>query len=159
MVAHVHTGTLQGAAGWGTGKVGIHDLSPTAGATPTASGPVVDTSKAFSVATWGNCQNCFEAALKGIKITAAQNVDANRQASTATSDAETILATPPRVSTVSMASLLRRFCVGPSCGRSEQDGFGSHRLRRLRRLRRPEASATLFGRAVSGSAVRHGRAG
>ncbi|WP_329443405.1 alpha-L-arabinofuranosidase C-terminal domain-containing protein [Streptomyces canus] len=51
---NAHTATLQGAAGWDTGKVGAHSLSLTAGGNATASGPVVDTSKAFSVAAWVN---------------------------------------------------------------------------------------------------------
>ncbi|MFG2724835.1 LamG-like jellyroll fold domain-containing protein [Streptomyces canus] len=51
---NAHTATLQGAAGWDTGKVGTHSLSLTAGGNATASGPVVDTSKAFSVAAWVN---------------------------------------------------------------------------------------------------------
>ncbi|WP_079176802.1 LamG-like jellyroll fold domain-containing protein [Streptomyces sp. MUSC 14] len=49
-----HTATLQGAAGWGTGKVGAHSLSLTAGGDATASGPALDTSKAFSVGVWVN---------------------------------------------------------------------------------------------------------
>ncbi|WP_330267353.1 LamG-like jellyroll fold domain-containing protein [Streptomyces griseorubiginosus] len=48
------TATLQGAAGWGDGKVGAHSLNLTAGGNATASGPVVDTSKAFSVSAWVN---------------------------------------------------------------------------------------------------------
>ncbi|QHA08057.1 alpha-L-arabinofuranosidase [Streptomyces broussonetiae] len=48
------TATLQGAAGWGTGKVGTHSLSLTAGGNATASGPALDTSKAFSVSAWVN---------------------------------------------------------------------------------------------------------
>lgn len=51
---NAHTATLQGAAGWDTGKVGAHSLSLTAGGNATASVPVVDTSKAFSVAAWVN---------------------------------------------------------------------------------------------------------
>ncbi|MFE2212154.1 alpha-L-arabinofuranosidase C-terminal domain-containing protein [Streptomyces canus] len=51
---NAHTATLQGAAGWDTGKVGAHSLSLTAGGNATASAPVVDTSKAFSVAAWVN---------------------------------------------------------------------------------------------------------
>ncbi|MDQ0760252.1 LamG-like jellyroll fold domain-containing protein [Streptomyces canus] len=51
---NAHTATLQGAAGWDTGKVGAHSLSLTAGGNATASEPVVDTSKAFSVAAWVN---------------------------------------------------------------------------------------------------------
>ncbi|MFI5676346.1 alpha-L-arabinofuranosidase C-terminal domain-containing protein [Streptomyces cellulosae] len=51
---NAHPATLQGAAGWDTGKVGAHSLSLTAGGNATASGPVVDTSKAFSVAAWVN---------------------------------------------------------------------------------------------------------
>ncbi|MFF0088949.1 LamG-like jellyroll fold domain-containing protein [Streptomyces canus] len=51
---NAHTATLQGAAGWDTGKVGAHSLSLTAGGNATASGPVVDTSKAFSVSAWVN---------------------------------------------------------------------------------------------------------
>ncbi|MEU2777892.1 alpha-L-arabinofuranosidase C-terminal domain-containing protein [Streptomyces sp. NPDC007162] len=46
--------TLQGAAGWDTGKVGAHSLSLTADGNATASGPALDTSKAFSVAAWVN---------------------------------------------------------------------------------------------------------
>jgi hypothetical protein len=41
--------------------------------------------------------NCFEAALKGTKIMVDQKADDNRQAGTATSDAEAILATTPGV--------------------------------------------------------------
>ncbi|WP_037682479.1 LamG-like jellyroll fold domain-containing protein [Streptomyces griseus] len=51
---NAHPATLQGAAGWDTGKVGAHSLSLTAGGNATASGPVLDTSKAFSVAAWVN---------------------------------------------------------------------------------------------------------
>ncbi|MFJ9908421.1 LamG-like jellyroll fold domain-containing protein [Streptomyces sp. NPDC101152] len=51
---NAHTATLQDAAGWGTGKVGAHSLSLTAGGNATASGPALDTSKAFSVAAWVN---------------------------------------------------------------------------------------------------------
>jgi alpha-L-arabinofuranosidase len=51
---NAHTVTLQGAAGWDTGKVGAHSLSLTAGGNATASGPVLDTSKAFTVAAWVN---------------------------------------------------------------------------------------------------------
>ncbi|WP_405524734.1 alpha-L-arabinofuranosidase [Streptomyces canus] len=51
---NAHTATLQGAAGWDTGKVGAHSLSLTAGGNATASGPVVDTSTAFSVSAWVN---------------------------------------------------------------------------------------------------------
>ncbi|MGW2830860.1 LamG-like jellyroll fold domain-containing protein [Streptomyces sp. NPDC001286] len=48
------TATLQGAAGWDTGKTGAHSLSLTAGGDATASGPALDTSKAFSVGVWVN---------------------------------------------------------------------------------------------------------
>jgi alpha-L-arabinofuranosidase len=51
---NAHTATLQGAADWGTGKVGAHSLSLTAGGNAAASGPSLDTSKAFSVAAWVN---------------------------------------------------------------------------------------------------------
>ncbi|MFF7168284.1 LamG-like jellyroll fold domain-containing protein [Streptomyces pseudovenezuelae] len=51
---NAHTATLQDAAAWDNGKVGAHSLSLTAGGNATASGPVVDTSKAFSVAAWVN---------------------------------------------------------------------------------------------------------
>ncbi|MGW1561979.1 LamG-like jellyroll fold domain-containing protein [Streptomyces sp. NPDC002144] len=51
---NAHTVTLQGAAGWDTGKVGAHSLNLTAGGNATASGPVLDTSKAFTVAAWVN---------------------------------------------------------------------------------------------------------
>lgn len=51
---NAHPATLQGAAAWDTGKVGAHSLSLTAGGNATASGPVLDTSKAFSVAAWVN---------------------------------------------------------------------------------------------------------
>ncbi|MEU1268731.1 LamG-like jellyroll fold domain-containing protein [Streptomyces sp. NPDC005799] len=51
---NAHTVTLQGGAGWDTGKVGAHSLSLTAGGNATASGPVLDTSKAFTVAAWVN---------------------------------------------------------------------------------------------------------
>ncbi|MBK3571133.1 LamG-like jellyroll fold domain-containing protein [Streptomyces sp. MBT62] len=51
---NVHTASLQGAAGWGTGKVGAHSLSLTAGGYAAAAGPALDTSKAFSVAAWVN---------------------------------------------------------------------------------------------------------
>jgi hypothetical protein len=54
---NAHTATLQGAAAWDTGKVGGHSLNLTAGGDATASGPVLDTSKAFSVATWGQPQS------------------------------------------------------------------------------------------------------
>ncbi|MGW1748090.1 LamG-like jellyroll fold domain-containing protein [Streptomyces sp. NPDC002092] len=49
-----HAATLQGAAGWDTGKVGAHSLSLAAGGNATASGPALDTSKAFTVAAWVN---------------------------------------------------------------------------------------------------------
>ncbi|MEU4929532.1 LamG-like jellyroll fold domain-containing protein [Streptomyces yokosukanensis] len=48
------TATLQGAAGWATGKAGPHGLSLTAGGNATASGPALDTAKAFSVGAWVN---------------------------------------------------------------------------------------------------------
>jgi alpha-L-arabinofuranosidase len=48
------TATLQGAAGWGTGKAGAHSLSLTAGGNATASGPALDTSRAFTVGAWVN---------------------------------------------------------------------------------------------------------
>ncbi|MER5508500.1 LamG-like jellyroll fold domain-containing protein [Streptomyces sp. NPDC002766] len=48
------TATLQGAAGWDAGKVGAHSLGLTAGGNATASGPALDTSKAFSVGVWVN---------------------------------------------------------------------------------------------------------
>ncbi|MFF7758976.1 LamG-like jellyroll fold domain-containing protein [Streptomyces griseorubiginosus] len=51
---NAHTATLQGAAGWGTGKVGAHSLNLTAGGNATTSAPVVDTSAAFSVSAWVN---------------------------------------------------------------------------------------------------------
>ncbi|WP_330336789.1 LamG-like jellyroll fold domain-containing protein [Streptomyces sp. NBC_00557] len=51
---HGRTATLQGAAGWGTGQAGAHSLSLTAGGNATASGPALDTSKAFSVGAWVN---------------------------------------------------------------------------------------------------------
>ncbi|WP_225095321.1 LamG-like jellyroll fold domain-containing protein [Streptomyces sp. CoH27] len=52
--ANSRSATLQGAAGWDTGKVGTHSLSLTAGGNATASGPALDTSKAFSVGAWVN---------------------------------------------------------------------------------------------------------
>ena len=51
---NAHTATLQGAAGWGTGKVGAHSLNLTAGGNATTSDPVVDTSAAFTVSAWVN---------------------------------------------------------------------------------------------------------
>ncbi|MER6496079.1 LamG-like jellyroll fold domain-containing protein [Streptomyces griseorubiginosus] len=51
---NAHTATLQGAAGWGTGKVGAHSLNLTAGGNATTAAPVVDTSAAFSVSAWVN---------------------------------------------------------------------------------------------------------
>ncbi|MFD5590710.1 LamG-like jellyroll fold domain-containing protein [Streptomyces griseorubiginosus] len=51
---NAHTATLQGAAGWGAGKVGAHSLNLTAGGNATTSAPVVDTSAAFSVSAWVN---------------------------------------------------------------------------------------------------------
>jgi alpha-L-arabinofuranosidase len=51
---NAHTATLQDTAAWGTGKIGAHSLSLTAGGNATATGPALDTSKAFSVAAWVN---------------------------------------------------------------------------------------------------------
>ncbi|CAM5687115.1 LamG-like jellyroll fold domain-containing protein [Streptomyces griseorubiginosus] len=51
---NAHTATLQGAAGWGTGKVGAHSLNLAAGGNATTAAPVVDTSAAFSVSAWVN---------------------------------------------------------------------------------------------------------
>jgi alpha-L-arabinofuranosidase len=51
---NTHTATLQDAAAWGTGKIGAHSLSLTAGGNATATGAALDTSKAFSVAAWVN---------------------------------------------------------------------------------------------------------
>ncbi|MER6249054.1 LamG-like jellyroll fold domain-containing protein [Streptomyces griseorubiginosus] len=51
---NAHTATLQGAAGWGTGKVGAHGLNLAAGGNATTAAPVVDTSAAFSVSAWVN---------------------------------------------------------------------------------------------------------
>jgi alpha-L-arabinofuranosidase len=48
------TAVLQGAATWDTGKVGAHCLSLRAGGNAAATGPALDTSKAFSVAAWVN---------------------------------------------------------------------------------------------------------
>lgn len=51
---NAHTVALQGAAAWGTGKIGAHSLSLTAGGNASATGPALDTSEAFSVAAWVN---------------------------------------------------------------------------------------------------------
>jgi len=51
---NTRTATLQDAAAWGAGKIGDHSLSLTAGGNATATGPALDTSKAFTVAAWVN---------------------------------------------------------------------------------------------------------
>lgn len=51
---NARTAVLQGAATWDTGKAGSHCLSLTAAGNAAASGPALDTSKAFSVAAWVN---------------------------------------------------------------------------------------------------------